>query len=254
MKKIATIKKRFLSFALAFIALFTVIPANQLHAEEQYYGGLEFAWEDFPVYSSTSWTNRIGTIYKNESFTVLLQNGPSGYLWVEYSTSKGPKRGYVRIPIDEWGGRPDGLARVSANSDIYYGPTNHDNYQKAGSVSVGETVVILAKTGNWVFVEYNTNSGRKRGYMLYSNLSVYNCSETISGLYMYAHDLTHIYIGDEQTVYSGPSPLYTKVGTVKNELVRFYRYDGVNDAYNAKYIVYNVTGTNQLKSGYIMYN
>lgn len=253
MKKMLAIKKRFLSLVLALIAIFAIIPSNQVHAEEQYYGGLEFAWDNLPVYSSTSWTNRIGMIYKYESFTVLLQNGPSGYLWVEYSTSNGAKRGYVQVPIDEWGGRKDGLARVIISSNIYYGPTNHDNYQTAGSVSVGETVVIIAKNDEWVYVEYNTNSGRKRGYMLYSNLSVYNRPGSFNDLYT-AGKYTDDYIDGQFTVYSGPTPLYTEVGTVKNEKVRAYKPTiTVYGDYTSQYIVYNVTGTNQLKSGFIIY-
>lgn len=253
MKKILRAKRRFLSIVLIAITMLTIIPTNPVHAAEQYYGGQEIAWQTFPVYDSISFTNRIGTIYKFEGFTVLLQNAPAGYLWVEYSTSNGAKRGYIQIPNDEWGGRGDGLAKVTTSSTIYYGPSNWNNYQRAGSVSAGETVTILAKNDDWVYVEYNTNKGRKRGYMSYSNLSVYNRPSSFDDLYMYNTAFDLIYKSGRHTVYSGPTSLYSVVGYVENEYVMQYANYSVWNGGDSQYIEYYVNGTNELKSGFIVF-
>lgn len=135
MKKIKNWKQRIFTLILTVVTFITAIPVTPVHAmdfSEQFYGGYDIAWEELNVYSSPQWTNRIGEIYKFEGFTVLMQNGPEGYLWVEYSTSNGAKRGYVQIPQDELGGRHDGVGKVTQNSTVYYGRRNIINrYDKA---------------------------------------------------------------------------------------------------------------------------
>lgn len=253
MKKNTKLAKRIVSLVLVFIAVFTMFPMVHVKAdEEHYYGGQEIAWQDFVVYSSTDWTTRIGKIYKYEGFTVLLQNGPYGYLWVEYSTSNGPKRGYIQIPNDEWGGRADGLAKVKTYSNVYYG-TNTSSYRRAGSVNANETVAILAKNDDWVYIEYNTTSGRKRGYMSYSNLEVYNRPNSLPDLYTYKKDADLVYMEGTYTVYSGPTSLYTVVGSVSDEYVTQYGIDVVFSNNISYYIEYLVDGTHEWKSGFIVF-
>ena len=253
MEKNTKLTKRILALALSFIVILTMLPFGHAKAAEtQYYGGQEIAWQDFVVYNSTSWTTSIGKIYKYEGFTVLLQNAPSGYLWVEYSTSSGTKRGYIQIPNDEWGGRTDGLARVTTYSNVYYG-NDTSKYKRAGSVSANEIVAILAKNGDWVYIEYNTTSGRKRGYMLYSNLEVYNRPGSFDDLYTYNTAAKMVYMDGKYIVYSGPTSLYSKVGSVTNEYVCEYSQDVVLGTNTSYYIEYLVDGTDEWKSGFIVF-
>lgn len=118
--------KRISVAILALVMMFTMFPALRANAAamELGCGGVEYAWEDLVIYDAPSRGNVIGKIFKNESFTILIQDAPAGYLWVDYSTSNGYKRGYVHIPNDEWGGRPGAPARVKNTSNVYYGPTH----------------------------------------------------------------------------------------------------------------------------------
>lgn len=252
--------RRFVALALAIVTFTTLLGPMTVHADENYYyGGQEIAWQNFTVYSTSSFTNSIGTIYQYEGFTVLLQEAPSGYLWVEYSTSTGPKRGYISIPQDEWPPRTDGLGYVTTTSTVYYGRTDetgsYGTYKTAGTVYPGEVVTIIAKNDNWAYIEYNTTSGRKRGYMAYSNLSIYNRPNYFNDFYTYNSSGTQEYISGRQYVYSGPTSLYTQVGYVENEYVTRFGYRTVLDANNnthlSKYIEYESGG--QTKSGFIVF-
>lgn len=257
--------KRIAAAVLALVMMFTMFPVMQANAVamELGCGGLEYAWEDLIIYDAPSGGNVIGKIFENESFTILIQDAPAGYLWVDYSTSSGAKQGYVHIPNDEWGGRPGAPARVKNTSNVYYGPTNTGaNYQKAGAVYTGEYVSIIAVCGQSAYIEYNTTAGRKRGYTPIYNLevsqctpdawrSVYNSSgETDRERHRLDCDAT-------MTVYAGPTKLYATVGTVSDETVYRYGSDIHIGPYTAFYIEYYITGTEnttkQVKSGFIVY-
>ena len=262
MKIFSNVRWRFITLCLTVTTLFTAImgvPAYAIDFSETFYGGQEIAGEDLSVYSSPQWTNKIGTIYKFEGYTVLLQEGPSGYLWVEYSTPSGAKRGYVKIPQDELPGRSDGVAKVTTNSTVYYGRTDqvgkYGTYQQTGTVYAGEVVALLAKNDNWAYVEYNTTSGRKRGYMLYSTLHVYNRPGYLPDFYNYDNEGWSEYISGRRYVYSGPTSLYTQVGWVENEYVTAFDDEWVADAnhneYSSRYIEYQSGG--QTKSGFLVF-
>lgn len=101
-----TIKKwtrKLIALALAIISTVTLVIPMRAQAAEyiNYYGGCEIARENLNVYSTSDCTYKIGTIYKYEGYTVLLKNSPEDYMWVEYSTPSGTKRGYVSVPRDE---------------------------------------------------------------------------------------------------------------------------------------------------------
>ena len=249
MKAIKNWKQRIFTLILTVMTFITAIPVLPVHAmdfSEQFYGGYDIAWEELNVYSSPQWTTRIGKIYKFEGFTVLRQNGPEGYLWVEYSTSNGAKRGYVQIPQDELGGRGDGLGKVTANSTVYYGRTDrtgkYGSYQSTGTVYAGEIVAIIAKNDDWAYIEYNTNSGRKRGYMSYSNLYVYNRPGIFPDFYNHEKSGTTTYVSGRRYVYAGPSSRYVQIGWVENENITVFGdecvIDGSNNQYWSQYIEY----------------
>lgn len=259
MKKI---KSRFIAVIIMITTIFTSIPAINAYAldySEDFYGGQEIAEKDIDVYSSPDWTKKIGKIYKFEGYTVLEQNGPWGNLRVEYSTSSGPKRGYIKIPQDELPGRKDGVGKVKTNSTVYFGRTDkkgkYGTYKSTGTVYSGEIVAIMAKNDDWAYIEYNTNSGRKRGYMKYSNLHVYNRPEVFPDFYNHNNSGQKKYISGRKYVYSGPTSLYVQVGWVEDENVtvfgKEYVYDSNNKEYSSQYIEYNNNG--QTKSGFIVF-
>mgnify|MGYP000030096545 CR=1 FL=1 len=260
-----TIKKwtrKLIALALAIISTVTLVIPMRAQAAEyiNYYGGCEIARENLNVYSTSDCTYKIGTIYKYEGYTVLLKNSPEDYMWVEYSTPSGTKRGYVSVPRDEGEIRKDGLAKVNATSTVYYGRTDttgkYGSYQSTGTVYAGELVAIIAKNDNWAYIEYNTTAGRKRGYMLYSNLEVYNRPEIFPDFYNYNKTGTSMYVSGRTYVYSGPTSLFAQVGWVENEYVTKFSnvavvYDENGNWMWSQYIEYQSGG--QTKSGFIVF-
>lgn len=254
-----SIRKR-ISILLAIVIMFSLFPSFKAKADamELGCGGLRFAWEDLIVYDAKSGGNVIGKIFENESFTVLEQNAPEGFLWVDYSTSKGAKQGYVHIDPDEWGGRPDAPARVKNTSNVYYGAlSTGSNYQKAGAVYKGEYVSVIAVSGEWAYVEYNGASKRKRGYMPLYNLELSQITpDAFASIYNDYPDSNRPQhaqtFNGYSKVYAGPTTLYAEVGSVSNETVYRYGKTIYVGPYVAYYIEYYVNGTTQLKSGFIV--
>jgi len=149
--------------------------------EEQMTGGYAYAsvaltvrtCDDFDISQS------VGSVFVGEGMTVLYDYFYSDWTgksyqvaYIEYSTSSGTKRGYV---YDNQLVKPvanTSIARVITTSSAYAGAD--DSYVKLGGAYYNEYVSILSSNGTWAFTEYNTASGRKRGYMLLSNLSICN--------------------------------------------------------------------------------
>ena len=257
MKKVQTLKRSFLALVLAIVSIVTIFPTGTIKAAEvssnTYYGGGEIADKNYTVYSSPNWSTAIGSIYYNEGYTVLVQDRPAGYLWIEYSTSKGAKRGYIKVPVDDAAARSDAVAQVAVNSTVYYGRTDHGGtygqYQSAGTVYAGEFVAIWAKNDDWAYIEYNTTSGRKRGYVKYSNLTVFNRPGIYPDIYPCKVGRAD-YKSGRQYVYSGPTTLYTQVGWVENENVTVLDDDNIGGHY-VQYVEYSSgSGT---KSGFLIY-
>lgn len=251
MTRTSFVKKRILALVLMIVTAFTIIPTTQVRAAEDYNGGAAITEEEVTVYDGVYGT-KIGTIYRHEGLTVL--NYVSGnWVYVEYSTPNGAKRGYV----DYSGGKlgfyaSTCVAKVNVTSNVYYG-TDLSTHLKTGAVYAGEYIAVLAKNGDWVYVEYNTPDGRKRGYMYYSNLTCYNRPAVFPDLYTYNDDGTSFYVDGYYTVFSGPGENYAKIGSVNSENVIAYQniFDG---SLEGTYIEYYVTGTTQKKSGFILYS
>lgn len=263
MNRLLTTGKRNLIYILALTIMFSAFSHTSAKAEatELGCGGLEYAWEDLKVYNAKSGGSVIGKIFENESFTILIQDAPEGYLWVDYSTSNGGKRGYVHIPNDEWGGRPDAPARVKNTTNVYYGrPGNGSKYQKAGAVYSGEYVTIIAassKNPNWVYIEYNGSNKRKRGFVPLYNLEVSPITpEAYRSVYnddSSDQESHKQYFSGSATVYAGPTKLYAAIGSVKDEYVYRYGREIHIGPYSAYYIEYYVTNTSEMKCGFIVY-
>lgn len=226
------------------------VPDSNIH-EEIMTGGQRYAKQNLSIQScdDTSISTTLGTVYAGEGLTVLYDYGYSGsngsyrIAYIEISTSTGTKRGYVYNDQLDNTGYNSSVARVTATSPAYSGPDS--SYVKLGGAYYNEFVSILAKDGDWVFVEYNTSSGRKRGYMSYSNLynynhpGMYNDLATNHGLKQATQQLT---------VYGGPNSNNANIGLIYNqEVVSLF---GVERGY--AYIEYSTT--NGAKRGYVLYS
>ena len=274
--------KRGLSLVLAIVAMLTAIPATHAFAmqadsenqqssfsedvattvsenegvalasepESTFNGGWGITTSSLPVYDDKYGTNRIGSVFTQEGFTILRYTYE--YTYIEYSTSSGPKRGYlVGYNLAIAGDTTyASVGKITSTCNVYYG-TNESTYRKAGAVYADETVVILAKNSYWAYIEYNTTAGRKRGYIYSNCVQSYNTpsSGTWGSLYT-LRTPSNMSISGTQTVYSGPSRNYAAVGSVTDETVIKRGEIWLIGDYEAWYVEYN-TSTG-LKSGFIL--
>lgn len=253
MKK-RTFKIRFMAFLLSVVSLVTAIPfgATVASAAEYYDGGWALALHDQEVFNEQACTTHKGTVYLLEAVTVLKITG--NVAKIEYSTSGGPKQGYVPVSslytdlVDN-----TCVADVTTSTNVYYGNSS-SNYTSCGSVSAGERVVVLAKNGNWVYIEYNTTQGRKRGYVLYNKLSCHNRPSYFPDLYTYdTSDDFQTYGAAGWKIFSGPSERYTQVGVIPSTgyYSCYYVFDDpVQSSFEYHYIHYVENGV--LKSGFLV--
>lgn len=259
-KKIST---RFFSLIVALFTIFAMIKPCDVYAASitsptnmSFWG---YAYQNTAVYNESK-SSQIGTIYAGEGFTVLkLTKFPDGSnsLAVEYSTSSGPKYGYVLDSSVEYDYKSSAGAVVSSSTNVWY-DYETDDYAIIGSVSAGENVCILAENTeyNMYYIEYNTNSGRKRGWCSCSNITkigtqyltiislpAYNFYEVNSYREYYYH-----------TVYAGPGANYYKVGSIGSSSSPEEVF--VISTYSLKtgtwaYISYYSTSAGKFKTGYI---
>lgn len=248
------LKTKIMALFVSAITLITAFPLGTMvaYAAESYDGGWAIAYNDQEVFNETSCSTHKGTIYRNEGVTVLNVIGDVAK--IQYSTSGDPKTGYVPLSSIYTGFLADTcVAKVTTFANTYYG--NSTSYGRCGSVTAGELVVVLAKNDNWVYVEYNTTSGRKRGYMLYSNLSCYNRPSYFPDLYTYnksQEDVGSQRYSSGCKVYSGPSTQYTTTDTLDEtiELPVYYSFCWpLLGPIEWEYVEYTVNGVR--KSGFI---
>lgn len=193
-----------------------------------------------------------GSIEKGEGITVFYSYTPTNLpgktaYYIEYSTSSGPKRGYILESIQKT--VKTGIARVNSKADLYYG-TSSSEYDIAGTVFANEYVTVLAKNEDWVYVEYNTNSGRKRGYFSQGYLHFFKEGFEYDNLYNYHYTPSTITIDSRRNVYSGPGSIYPSLGYVENEDVKIY----LNVGYNNYYMIEYNTSSGRHKTGFIEIN
>lgn len=236
-----------------FVPVSTVNNNGHSVHEEQMTGGQKYPKQGLEVMSvdDSSIYVKVGSVYQGEGVTVLYDYGYSdpnkgyGISYIEFSTASGTKRGYVYTDQLQSASYPTSVARVIDTNSAYAGPDN--SYVKLGGAYYNEFVTVLAKnTGNdWVFVEYNTPSGRKRGYMSYSKLhnynhpGMYNDLAVNQGLRQATKDLT---------VYGGPNNNNANIGSIfSQEVVSLF---GEENGY--AYIEYSTTSG--AKRGYVEVN
>ena len=86
------IKNRILSIFLAIVTIMLAFPMTTFTAEH-YNGGWAMSGATQTVYSNSSGSSAIGTIYDHEGMTVLSVSGNTAY--IDYSTPSGAKKGYL---------------------------------------------------------------------------------------------------------------------------------------------------------------
>lgn len=180
----------------------------------------------------------IGSISADEGITVFSSIKDNGYTFVEYSTSSNTKRGFVSTSLLK--GYNDGVkGKASKDTNIYY-TTKAD--LKLGSIYNEEYVIVLGTTGNYYYIEYNSPSGRKRGYTAKTAINLYSSS----GISNIATSGERIKMQSAQIVYSGPSSTYANVGSVsQNEYVVL-----IDKGTRGWYLIdYSAAGTR--KQGYV---
>lgn len=234
--------------------------------EDTFYGGFCYANGAQDVYScdDRSTAVKIGSVGNLEGVTRLnaynstASNGVTYVVYfIEYSTSSGPKRGYMFNP-SLIAPTITSVARVKSSTSVYYGLPgcfhydHNANFGVSGALSAGEFVSVVAKNGDYLFVEYNTNQGRKRGYIYTSSVEIFNGPvQEYPDVPFYKNDhiTRYCYSDVPQVVYSGPGTSYTVVETIPAG--RMYNVDEVTSLNGFFIIQYLDPATNTLRSGYI---
>lgn len=234
------------TFKSGYVPVSTVSNVSKTIEEADFTGGHNYSDSELTVKSCYLFDYAInsGTIYSGEGFTELQRYYEDGkYIsLVEFSTPSGTKRGFVNSSSMHISTvNNSSVARVIADSSPAYAGTD-SSYVKLGGVYKNEFVAVLAVSNGYAFVEYNTTSGRKRGYVRYSDLSNYHNNRS------YNKNITHQSLKKatkELTVYGGPNSDYASIGTIFNqEVVSF-----IDTERNYSYIEY--TTSNGAKRGYV---
>lgn len=197
-----------------------VVQPTPIH-EEILTGGYRYANSQITVYSCDDLgiAVTLGTVFEGEGVTLIYDYGYSDaeksyhISYIEFSTFSGTKRGYTYTSNLNTASFNTSVALVTSINPAYSGPAS--SYVKLGGVYSNEYVSILAKEGDWVFVEYNTASGRKRGFMNYNNLS--NCNYPAGGYQDFADGASLLKATQEISVYGGPDSDYSSIGTIFNQ-------------------------------------
>ena len=240
------------SLVISIITIFSILlfSTTSAFAAENYNGGWAITTKEQEVFYESSCKTHKGTVYYYEGVTVLNTSG--NVAEIQYTTSNGPKTGFVPISsLDTSLLSKTCVARVNTSASLYYG--NSTSYGRSGSVSAGELVAVLAKNDDWVYVEYNTNSGRKRGYMLYSQITCYNRPSVFPDFYMYNNPgRGKQYYAAGTEILAGPSYQYVTTDTLPQRMYLTYYesilWSGLNGV-EYEFVEYTVDGVK--KSGFI---
>jgi len=147
----------------------------------------------------------IGTVFEYEGITQFTLQENSLY-FIEYSTPEGAKRGYIQG--SKLIRKEGGLAIAPNGADVYY---TYSLESKSGAVYANEYATVLQKNDQRSYIEYNTNNGRKRGYVTNGSLQFLN-TDGVPALPNYSeepHKAT-----SPLTVYFGPTDKYSVVGSI----------------------------------------
>jgi len=137
---------------------------------------------------------------------------------------------------------------VANQTTVYYGPSSTLYPSNNSYVGPNENVDVLWREGNWYYIEYQSGNYRKRMYAPISSVTGISTSVP-SPSFTY---LTR-YVGYGGATYNGPNSVdYASAGSVENyERVTFI--DGTREG-NYALIEYDISGTNQKKRAWFIYN
>lgn len=151
-----------------------------------------------------------GTVTLSVGKEVTIINKEGAYYLVEYKSTLGNKRIYVPTANVTVSSKYTINTAVNMNTVMYSksaqnvngGPGLLSIYPKIGSIEINEKVNELYKENGYSLIEYDTSSGRKRGYVLSSTLT---SSKPVTIGYVYN-------VGNTLNVRKGPSTGDTILG------------------------------------------
>lgn len=130
------------------------------------------------------------------------------------------------------------LGKVNQDTSAYFGAST--SFLKSGGVFADEYVVVLDRETSskystlWYYVEFNAASGRKRGYVNQSDVTLCGTGASLDDLKIG----DHLAVAKmDLTVYSGPSESYARVGTI-SETERVGVYEGRSQESEYAFIEY----------------
>ncbi len=181
--------------------------------------------QDCPTYSEPyMFGYQIGSLFEEEYVVILQQNDMLSY--VEYNTNNGRKRAYVftfnldrintsaQVPSLEV--TSDYIFAFLINQVDVYGGPSQSNYALIGSVGPEEYIGLIHKENDWIYIQYSTSGGAKRGFIPISSSDIYFYSGSVDDLV----DKTNSYTGwaditiAATPIYAGPSTSYASIGSV----------------------------------------
>lgn len=249
-------KRSFFNKTIALVLLLLVIISmvSPVSARaESIDGGLgSTCYDKLTVWTTANKSAVRGYVYAHESFTILSKSG--NVYHIQYSSSSGTKDGYlVGETINDYTSRTC-VGSAKSNTTVYYGP-NTSLYDTAGTIYSGEYVVVIGTDGTWDYIEYNTSKGRKRGYVLRSNLSFYNIGmlNTLS-IYNFSSDYyVNLNTGaTNRTIYAAPYSQSNQIGSVNSADNPIY-YCAIEGSCGETYwyVRYTNFSTGKYKTGYL---
>lgn len=233
--------------------------------EEVMTGGYRYAKSSQNIYSRGLYSVSVsyGSVANTEGVTLLydynINSGEEVYKvgFVEYWTGNGMKRGYIKM---EFLKSPFTTKLVQANSKkiTYTGPDSTRFKAGTGAIGQNEYVCLLGYTGNYLFIEYNTKTGRKRAFCTTTDLGISNPS-SLGITQLPDSQMNKGYLSStKQDVSAGPgkaNSLCSYVGVIgKNESVYRQTNNGITpyNQFGYTYIIYYAGES--LKGGFVQEN
>ncbi len=229
----------------------SLISTSVSTSEEDFYGAFAYAKSAIQVKSTQNFNDSVsgfGSLSIHEGLTLLYSYDYFGnrISFIEYSTINGTKRGYVYEsdivqPISN-----SSVARLTSKTNASGVPST-TNSASIGTIGVNELVAVLAKETDWLYVEYNTATNRKRAYIPDANVVHYHRPSRFPDFYK---NRQNAYAIAREPIYAGPNTTYANIGTVNNEAIITCSTNdgGFNEL---TYVEYWITGSKNKKSGYM---
>lgn len=219
----------------------------------QYDGGWGQSWVERTLYDDGNLNDMIvgATLPAGVGFTIMAETA-NAYLIDTFEEQ------YVHLAgvwISKTGSltiNNTAIAGVVTASTTAYGGTSSTNYEAVGSISSGDTVTVLAKSGNWYFIEFNdVYYLRKRGWVPSSYINTYYGSTPDD--YSQLIGQTSYLSNNNKLVYYAPGLGYSAFDTFAvgqtYTLVDFMYINGVEFAA----VDYIPSGNTKVRTGYIIW-